>query len=75
MKSWIAYKITFSLSLFIYPSYHTKMPGLHSECYRGITRLIEHPVMIKPPGELSRPVQVPIMLTKRERKKLRKQRR
>ncbi|CAI8057146.1 U4/U6 small nuclear ribonucleoprotein Prp3, partial [Geodia barretti] len=56
-------------------SYHTKMPGLHSECYRGITRLIEHPVMIKPPGELSRPVQVPIMLTKRERKKLRKQRR
>lgn len=56
-------------------SYLSVTPGPPSERYRGITKLIEHPVTIQPPGEPIRPAPLPIMLTKRERKKLRMQRR
>ena len=42
---------------------------------RGVTSLIEHPIEIQPPGAASAPVALPVMLTKKERKKLRTQRR
>ncbi|KAJ1549718.1 hypothetical protein HK405_002566, partial [Cladochytrium tenue] len=40
-----------------------------------ITNLVQHPVPIQPPAELGPPPPKPLMLTKRERKKLRRQRR
>ena len=43
--------------------------------YRDISNLIEHPVVVQPPGEPNRPVEMPVMLTTKERKKLRRQRR
>ena len=43
--------------------------------YRDISNLIEHPVPVQPPGEPTKPIAIPVMLTSSERKKLRKQRR
>ncbi|XP_062511867.1 U4/U6 small nuclear ribonucleoprotein Prp3-like [Corticium candelabrum] len=43
--------------------------------YRGITNLIEHPIQRRPPAEPRRVVPLPIIMTKKERKKLRSQRR
>ncbi len=43
--------------------------------YREISNLIEHPCMVQPPGEPSKPTEIPVMLTSKERKKLRRQRR
>jgi U4/U6 small nuclear ribonucleoprotein PRP3 len=40
-----------------------------------VTHLIQHPVELKPPGESDQPVALPVMLTKKERKKMRTQRR
>ncbi|KAK2194112.1 hypothetical protein NP493_2g07042 [Ridgeia piscesae] len=39
----------------------------------GITNLVEHPIQMKPPAEMSGEVQIPVMLTKKEQKKLRRQ--
>lgn len=41
----------------------------------GITRLIEHPIQMKPPYEPNKPVLLPIHLTKHEQRKLRRQNR
>jgi U4/U6 small nuclear ribonucleoprotein PRP3 len=43
----------------------------------GITRLVEHPIQVKPPWKLvpSKPVLLPFYLTKREQRKLRRQNR
>ena len=46
-----------------------------NEKYCDISNLIEHPIMVQPPGEPNKPVNLPIMLTSKERKKLRRQRR
>jgi U4/U6 small nuclear ribonucleoprotein PRP3 len=43
--------------------------------YRGITNLIEHPIPRRPPAEPRRAVPLPIIMTRKERKKLRSQRR
>lgn len=43
--------------------------------FDGITNLIEHPQILKPPGPDNSTVQIPIFLTKDERKKLRRQNR
>ncbi|XP_017467766.1 PREDICTED: U4/U6 small nuclear ribonucleoprotein Prp3 isoform X1 [Rhagoletis zephyria] len=41
----------------------------------AITNLIEHPTQMKPPNEPLKPVYLPVFLTKKERKKLRRQNR
>ncbi|XP_065841750.1 U4/U6 small nuclear ribonucleoprotein Prp3-like [Oscarella lobularis] len=43
--------------------------------YRGISKLIEHPIPFQPPNEPRRVAPIPILLTKKERKKLRTQKR
>ena len=43
--------------------------------YDGITHLIEHPIQMKPPAEPVKPIPLPVFLTKREKKKLRRQNR
>ncbi|KAH0557933.1 U4/U6 small nuclear ribonucleoprotein Prp3 [Cotesia glomerata] len=43
--------------------------------YSTITNLVEHPIQMRPPTESSRPVYMPVFLTKKERKKLRRQNR
>lgn len=45
------------------------------EKFRDITHLIQHPILIQPPAEPAKPPTIPIMLTKKERKKMRTQRR
>lgn len=42
---------------------------------QAITNLIEHPTQIRPPNEPLRPAYLPVFLTKKERKKLRRQNR
>lgn len=42
---------------------------------QAITNLIEHPTQIRPPNESSRPSFLPVFLTKKEQKKLRRQNR
>lgn len=41
----------------------------------AITNLIEHPTQMRPPNESSRPIYLPVFLTKNEKKKLRRQNR
>ncbi|GIY63806.1 hypothetical protein CDAR_601471 [Caerostris darwini] len=41
----------------------------------GVTALVEHPIQMKPPCDSSQPVFIPLYLTKKERKKLRRQNR
>lgn len=43
--------------------------------YDGITHLIEHPVQMKPPHESTKAALLPVFLTKKEQKKLRRQNR
>jgi U4/U6 small nuclear ribonucleoprotein PRP3 len=43
--------------------------------FEGITHLCEHPVQMKPPAELEKNIQLAVMLTKKERNKLRRQNR
>ncbi|XP_054287564.1 U4/U6 small nuclear ribonucleoprotein Prp3 isoform X2 [Macrosteles quadrilineatus] len=40
-----------------------------------ITNLVEHPIQMKPPAEPSKPIHMHVFLTKKERKKLRRQNR
>lgn len=49
--------------------------GKISVRYLAITNLIEHPTQIRPPNEPLRPAYLPVFLTKKERKKLRRQNR
>ncbi|CAO1341219.1 unnamed protein product [Diamesa tonsa] len=42
---------------------------------QAITNLIEHPTQIRPPNEPIRPAYLPVFLTKKERKKMRRQNR
>eukprot|EP00053_Salpingoeca_punica_P013693 m.123891 g.123891 ORF g.123891 m.123891 type:complete len:589 (-) comp16269_c0_seq2:245-2011(-) len=42
---------------------------------RNITQLVEHPIPIEPLSDPNKPVVLPVMLTKKERKKMRAQRR
>ncbi|XP_038058223.1 U4/U6 small nuclear ribonucleoprotein Prp3-like [Patiria miniata] len=44
-----------------------------TEKYVGITNLVEHPIQMNPPAEMTTTVTMPIYLTKKERKKLRRQ--
>ncbi|CAI9736354.1 U6 small nuclear ribonucleoprotein Prp3-like [Octopus vulgaris] len=41
--------------------------------FDGITNLVEHPTMMKPPAEPEKEIAIPVYLTKKERKKLRRQ--
>ncbi|XP_003743248.1 U4/U6 small nuclear ribonucleoprotein Prp3 [Galendromus occidentalis] len=41
----------------------------------GITNLVEHPIQMKAPTDSNKPVVLPVFLTKKERKKLRRQNR
>lgn len=41
----------------------------------AISNLVEHPTQMKPPAEPRRPIYMPVFLTKKERKKLRRQNR
>lgn len=43
------------------------------DIFNGITRLVEHPPIKKPPGPDNSAVQIPIFLTEKERKKLKRQ--
>jgi len=43
--------------------------------YEGVTNLIEHPTQMRPPLESMKPDSLPVYLTKKERKKLRRQNR
>lgn len=57
------------------------MPPNRNDKYEGVTNLVEHPIQMKAPdseafgGEPEQPVQLAVMLTKAERKKLRRQNR
>ena len=46
-----------------------------NEKYREVSNLVEHPIVVQPPGEPTKPIAFPVMLTSKERKKLRRQRR
>ena len=46
-----------------------------NEKYTEISDLVEHPITVQPAGEPNKPVGIPVMLTSKERKKLRRQRR
>ncbi|KAK3742737.1 hypothetical protein QZH41_018948 [Actinostola sp. cb2023] len=48
---------------------------INVEILQGITQLVEHPVQKHPPAEPTEASTIPIMLTKKERKKIRTQRR
>ena len=50
-------------------------PAPLEEKVEGITHLIEHPLEMKPPAEPSKPILLPVFLTKKEKKKLRRQNR
>ncbi|KAI5706079.1 hypothetical protein M8J75_004628 [Diaphorina citri] len=41
----------------------------------AITNLVEHPIQMKPPSDMAKPVYMPVFLTDKERKKLRRQNR
>ena len=43
--------------------------------FDGITHLIEHPMQLRPPSEPFKPIPMPVFLTKKEKKKLRRQNR
>jgi U4/U6 small nuclear ribonucleoprotein PRP3 len=45
------------------------------ELFEGITHLVEHPMQMRPPGEPISEVTLPVFLTKKEQKKLRRQNR
>lgn len=62
-------KVTFSC----YSYFESGTPP--NERYRDISNLVEHPIMVQPPGESRKPNEIPVMLTTKERKKLRRQRR
>lgn len=47
----------------------------HVEMYDGITNLVEHPAQLKAPMDSHKPILLPVFLTKKERKKLRRQNR
>lgn len=42
---------------------------------QGITNLVEHPIQMRPPTDPLKPIYMPVFLTKKERKKLRRQNR
>ena len=42
-------------------------------CLEGVTKLVEHPITLRPPAEPTSEVAIPVYLTKKERKKLRRQ--
>lgn len=46
-----------------------------NERFTDISDLVEHPITVQPPGEPNKPIGIPVMLTSKERKKLRRQRR
>eukprot|EP00042_Codosiga_hollandica_P048703 m.549706 g.549706 ORF g.549706 m.549706 type:complete len:547 (-) comp57726_c0_seq4:126-1766(-) len=41
----------------------------------AVTRLVQHPIGVQPPAERAQPAALPVMMTSKERKKLRRQRR
>lgn len=50
-------------------------PAETQDKLEGITHLIEHPMEMKPPSEPTKPIMLPVFLTKKEKKKLRRQNR
>jgi U4/U6 small nuclear ribonucleoprotein PRP3 len=50
-------------------------PAPADQKFDGITHLIEHPMQLRPPAEPTKPIPLPIFLTKKEQKKLRRQNR
>ncbi len=54
---------------------HQSLPATSILNAAWITDLIEHPIKMKAPTELSKPPEIPLLLTKKERKKLRRQNR
>ncbi|KAJ3043928.1 U4/U6 small nuclear ribonucleoprotein Prp3 [Rhizophlyctis rosea] len=56
-------------------SYDNFNPELYAGQNQVINNLVQHPIQIEPPAEPGDPKPRPLMLTKKERKKLRRQRR
>lgn len=56
-------------------SYEGIVDQLTDEQFEGVTHLVEHPIQLKPPNVPEKAPQVPVYLTKKERKKLRRQNR
>lgn len=56
-------------------SYEEWFKQSEDEKYENITHLIEHPMQMKPPAEPSKAIPLPVFLTKKEKKKLRRQNR
>lgn len=67
-------KILCFLNFIFLPSILILLPPLFSSRDTAITNLIEHPIQMKP-LEPNQAVHVPVFLTKKERKKLRRQNR
>ena len=56
-------------------SYDAAIENKTADKFEGITHLIEHPMQMRPPAEPDRPIALPVFLTKKEQKKLRRQNR
>ena len=59
----------------VFFSYSYASSDVFGNKYKDISNLIEHPVPVHPPGEPAKSIAIPVILTSKERKKLRKQRR
>ena len=62
-------------SVILVDNYDTIVDGKIAVKTSAITSLVEHPVQIRPPSESTRPLYMPVFLTKDERKKIRRQNR
>lgn len=54
-------------------SYDVTPESVERNAMEGITNLVEHPIQLKPPADPTKEITIPVYLTKRERKKLRRQ--
>ncbi|XP_060077701.1 U4/U6 small nuclear ribonucleoprotein Prp3-like isoform X2 [Ylistrum balloti] len=67
MEWWDAYVLT--------GDHYAEEGNIEREKLYGITNLVEHPIQMKPPAEPEKAPEIPVYLTKKERKKLRRQNR
>ncbi|PVD36301.1 hypothetical protein C0Q70_03279 [Pomacea canaliculata] len=56
-------------------SYNLVPDKIDRSLLEGITHLVEHPIQLKPPVDPTKEINIPVYLTKKERKKLRRQNR
>lgn len=65
----------YSITSHSYDDLDKMVEGSGGIALRNITQLVEHPIPIEPLSDPNKPVVLPVMLTKKERKKMRAQRR